>query len=252
MTWLAWLLLGVGLADLAAVVRPRTPWLAPVTAALAVVAIAGLADVRAPDWVAVAFVVAAVWAWRAVGVGAERSALAARRALAVLVVPGFVLLGLSGWASGVGGPLAQWLAWMDLPGLDGLPAGRLVLLVALGVVNLATANRVVRYVLVSIHARPPRLDAVGPAPASERLRGGRLLGPMERLLILGFGVAGYVPAAALVVAAKGLLRWPELQAAARSASDDVDEVTEYFLIGTFTSLLVALASVVLLAGGPAR
>ena len=31
-------------------------------------------------------------------------------------------------------------------------------------------------------------------------------------------------------------------AAARSASDDVDEVTEYFLIGTFTSLLVALAS----------
>ena len=53
--------------------------------------------------------------------------------------------------------------------------------------------------------------------------------------------------AGLVVAAKGLLRFPELQAAARNDATHVDEVTEYFLVGTFTSLLVALASVVLLA-----
>ena len=37
---------------------------------------------------------------------------------------------------------------------------------------------------------------------------------MERLLIIGFGAAGHIEAAAVVVAAKGILRFPELQAAA--------------------------------------
>mgnify|MGYP006906538022 FL=1 len=69
---------------------------------------------------------------------------------------------------------------------------------------------------------------------------------MERLLIIGFGAAGHIEAAAVVVAAKGILRFPELQAAARREPRAVDEVTEYFLVGTFASLLVALASVVLL------
>ncbi|MFZ2427596.1 MAG: hypothetical protein WAW71_05580, partial [Propioniciclava sp.] len=76
---------------------------------------------------------------------------------------------------------------------------------------------------------------------------GRLLGPMERLLVIGFGATGHVEAAAVVVAAKGLLRFPELQAAARQEPRAVDEVTEYFLVGTFSSLLLALGSVVLLA-----
>ena len=45
-----------------------------------------------------------------------------------------------------------------------------------------------------------------------RLKGGRLLGPLERLLILGLGLAGEVTAASIVIAAKGLIRFPELQA----------------------------------------
>ena len=36
------------------------------------------------------------------------------------------------------------------------------------------------------------------------------LGPLERLFILGLGLAGNLTAAAIVVAAKGLLRFPEL------------------------------------------
>ena len=38
-----------------------------------------------------------------------------------------------------------------------------------------------------------------------------MLGPMERLFILMLGPSGRAGAAAVVVAAKGLLRFPELQ-----------------------------------------
>ena len=102
-------------------------------------------------------------------------------------------------------------------------------------VQLSTANVLVRLVL----------DAVGvPASDNEKsLKGGRLLGPMERLLIVGLGMAGQLTAAGLVVAAKGLLRFPELQRGARSGASDI---TEYFLIGSFASWLLALGGVALM------
>ncbi len=250
MSWLTLLLLGVGVADLLAAARPTPRWIpAALGAALAGVTglLAGLTT--APDIAALALVAVSVLVWGAVTVSAEASPLHARRTLALLAVPGVGLLALSGFASPIGGALARWIAWMQLPAVGALPPGSVLLLAALALVNTATANRLVRLVLIAIHAQPPRLAGAGPgaAPASERLRGGRLLGPMERLLILGFGAAGYLEAAAVVVAAKGLLRFPELQAAARTAQNTVDEVTEYFLVGTFTSLLVGLGSVVLLA-----
>ena len=71
--------------------------------------------------------------------------------------------------------------------------------------------------------------------------GGRLLGPMERLVILGLGLAGDYTAAGIVVAAKGLLRFPELQAARKEPT--IAAVTEYFLVGSFTSWLLALGGI---------
>mgnify|MGYP002652878805 CR=1 FL=1 len=47
----------------------------------------------------------------------------------------------------------------------------------------------------------------------------RLLGPLERVLILGLGLAGQVTAASLVIAAKGLIRFPELQSSSRADDD---------------------------------
>ena len=81
---------------------------------------------------------------------------------------------------------------------------------------------------------------------AEQLKGGRLLGPMERVLILGLGLAGQLTAAAIVIAAKGLLRWPELQSKPEQVR--IHRLTEYFLVGSFVSWLVALSSLVLLAG----
>ena len=84
-------------------------------------------------------------------------------------------------------------------------------------------------------------EARGP---ERRLKGGRLLGPLERIFILGLGLAGNLTAAAIVVAAKGLLRWPELSSP--TEQDRVHRLTDYFLVGSFVSWLVALAGLVLL------
>lgn len=105
--------------------------------------------------------------------------------------------------------------------------------------QLSTANLAVRLLL----------DAVGvPASSGEKqLKGGRVLGPMERIFLVGLGLAGQLTAATIVVAAKGLLRFPELQRGENLAGPS--DVTEYFLIGSFASWLLALGGLAVLAVG---
>ncbi|HEY1133330.1 MAG TPA: hypothetical protein VGE77_02030 [Nocardioides sp.] len=125
--------------------------------------------------------------------------------------------------------------------LAGLDSSRLLVVVAVAVAQLATANILVRLLL----------DLVGvPAHDNEkRLRGGRVLGPMERLLVVGLGAAGNLTGASLVIAAKALLRFPELRAprAGEAAHGGPSDVTEYFLVGSLASWSVALAGVGLVA-----
>jgi hypothetical protein len=106
---------------------------------------------------------------------------------------------------------------------------RSVLLAGIALLQLSTANLLVRLLL----------DAVGvPAQSHEKdLKGGRVLGPMERLFVLVLAIAGQLTAASVVVAAKGLLRWPELRSPREGGPS---EISEYFLIGSFASWLVAL------------
>lgn len=184
---------------------------------------------------------AAVAAW----LGASTVALDPRRttrhrdlgraaALAALAVGGFAaLVGAQSvtaplvWPEALGDTLAaRW------------PAADLVVAAGVVLVQLVTANIAVRLLL----------DAVGvPATTNEKqLKGGRVLGPMERILILGLGALGEFTAAAIVVAAKGLLRFPELQRAQRGPeTDGPSDVTEYFLIGSFASWLLALGGAAL-------
>ena len=104
-----------------------------------------------------------------------------------------------------------------------------LVLCGVALLQLSTGNLLVRLLL----------DAVGvPAETNEKtLKGGRLLGPMERLFILVLAVAGELTAASVVVAAKGLLRWPELRSKQEQGPSDL---SEYFLIGSFASWLLAL------------
>jgi hypothetical protein len=111
------------------------------------------------------------------------------------------------------------------------------------VMLFATSNAIVRLVLTAMGTRFSN--------AEQRLRGGRVIGPLERVLIFGLGLAGEATAAALVIGAKGLLRYPELNGlrgetgAAGPAARPIDVVTEYLLIGSLTSWLLALFPLVL-------
>lgn len=71
-----------------------------------------------------------------------------------------------------------------------------------------------------------------PAAPTPQLRGGKWIGLLERLAVAGSVAAGYPAGVAVVLAVKGLGRYPELQAGN----------AERFIIGTFVSLLWALGA----------
>ena len=271
MTWLSVVLIGLGVGDL---VR-STSWepgrvVAHVASPLVIVAVALVSGLRTgADAVALLLAAAAGAAWMELS---RHTHATGRDALAPLAVFGAIVVGLlafSGAASQAGGALATWLSWADLPGAAAPSAARVLLLAGLVAFNLATANTIVRLVLLAIGAlRASDVTAAAaaataagaPGPSqqpADRLKGGRLLGPMERLVIVGLGLAGEFGAAGLVIAAKGLLRFPEIQATARNGNGPggtypggpagIDDVTEYFLVGSFVSWLIALASLALAA-----
>lgn len=143
------------------------------------------------------------------------------------------------WDRGPANRLRDWA--YELPfDVQGNSYGRLVLLVGSGLFLCATANVLVRIVLTSLG---------DPIEAGEdRLKGGRFIGPMERLLIFGFAASGDITAAAVVVSAKSLLRFPELSAATKDSGTaaKVDAVTEYFLVGSLASWMIAFVPVIFL------
>lgn len=85
-------------------------------------------------------------------------------------------------------------------------------------------------------------DAGNPAPTAgpmttgpatvPRLRGGRIIGLLERIAVAVSLLAAWPEGIAVVLAVKGLARYPELREL---------HASEQFIIGTFTSVLWALA-----------
>ena len=239
---MALLLVGIGCTDLVHSVRP-TRFVPGGTGAGVTLGLGLLAGLTGwPDLLAVLALAAYAGAWeRVVALGFRE-----RRAgvpLAMLAAGLVVVVLLSGQAAEAAGPCADWLAQADAPVLGGLDPDRALLLAGVVLVQLSTGNVLVRLVLSATGTMRP--DAAGGLSGPARtLKGGRLLGPLERLFILGLGLAGNLTAAAIVVAAKGLLRWPELSSPAEQ--DKVHRLTEYFLVGSFVSWLVPLAGLVLL------
>jgi hypothetical protein len=235
------LLIAVGIADLARR-AVRFAWL-PVAVGPVVVAVCAALTAL---WhrgdiplLVLAAVSTAVWEWLCVR--SERSGRQQAAPLALFAATLALLIVLSGWSSPVKGIVARWTAWAQLPVHDVAP-GRLLMTVGVVLVQFATANQLVRLVLGSVGAVRP----AGEPQPSDRLKGGRLLGPMERLLILSLGVGGQLAAASAVVAAKGIIRFPELSAQkTRNGEIGIDEVTEYFLVGSFASWLLALGGIAL-------
>jgi F0F1-type ATP synthase membrane subunit c/vacuolar-type H+-ATPase subunit K len=78
---------------------------------------------------------------------------------------------------------------------------------------------------VARRTRPPA------APVAELLRGGAVIGVLERVAVGAALVAGWPEGLAVALAVKGLARYPELREA---------KAGEQFIIGTFTSVLWAV------------
>lgn len=245
MSWIGLLLVGFALCDLAFSVRPARH-LPEAVAAVAVVALgllAGLTSGR--DLVALGVIAVWVIVW---GRSVTRGFAAGRARLPLLVFGTGVgvALAVSPLADPAGGVLGDWLTQTPVGFLAGRSADEALLLAGVVGAQLSTGNVLVRLVLAATGTLDPSRRHGRTVPTF-RLKGGRLLGPMERLFIVGLGVAGELTAASVVVAAKGLLRWPELQAA-REERAGIHAVTEYFLVGSFVSWTLALAGVVLLTG----
>lgn len=78
------------------------------------------------------------------------------------------------------------------------------------------------------------VEPEGSAPGV--LRGGTWIGVLERLALTGSVLAGHPEAVAVIVAVKGLGRYPELRAA---KAEHRAKATERFIIGTLASYIWA-------------
>ena len=123
-----------------------------------------------------------------------------------------------------------------------------------GVVVLLTvpANRVVADILaVARHSTQGNgeIVAAGCEPSQESgkqdemegsMRGGRWIGPLERILMLLLASVEAPAAIAAIVAAKGVIRFPEI------SQDKAGQKAEEFLIGSFVSWILAVLGAVII------
>jgi hypothetical protein len=169
-------------------------------------------------------VVAVTAAWLAASAHRSRLGTVTLAAAAVL------LLLLSPGLDGRDSPLDGWYRALPVPGLVGVPIERAALAVGVLLFLTTAANVVVRQALV----------AVGPTLLAQEqtIEGGRLLGPLERWLVFAFAVGGHLGALGALVAAKGILRFPEIS---RDRPDG--SRAEYVLVGSFVSWTLALVTV---------
>ncbi len=242
MSWLGILLIGLAVTDLTHAVR-RTLFLPECVGALVALSIglsAGLTSGR--DVAALLVIAAVVLLWGLTVTWGFRHPGPAWLPLGVFVLALSAAVVFSGLAPEASGPLARWLDSVTLPVLRDISADRFLLVAGAFGIQLSTGNVLVRLVLKSTGTIHPLADGAMPPT---RLKGGRLLGPLERVFILALALGGQVTAASVVVAAKGLLRFPELSS--RRDQERIHQMTEYFLLGSFMSWLVALGSYVLLS-----
>lgn len=131
----------------------------------------------------------------------------ARRGMTAALTAAAVFLGMVAtagvWPASPGGLVATWQEGLPFERMAALRTDRLLSAAAVALALTATGNALVR------------LGLTGLDPASmggeQRIRGGRLIGPVERLFVFGFVVSGQATAAALVISAKTLLRFPQLR-----------------------------------------
>jgi hypothetical protein len=257
-------LLAIGAADLVrAFVRVSMPgrrWIGFAVVGLVVITIGVCA--AAPLAIVVALVSAGVWLWLVPHAGGGRAGAWPMMALLVVCFGG-ILVGDGPLGGGGGGVLTQ-LPPLASP-LGPLSAADMLLLVGTVVFLLESGNVIVRSALAlervirppeeaamrdvpgaahdpAVHgpAAPVSVPPLPPPPPAARasaLKGGRLIGPLERLLVFALTLTGAYTLLAAVIAAKGIVRFPEI-----SRDGENGDRAEYFLVGSMVSWVTALAA----------
>ncbi len=234
MSLLALLLLSVGTADIVRQLAPASvpPVVAGLTGALVAASLgAGGLGLSARQWWIVPAVMTVVAAWTVIPELEHPRAKSG--GLAVLVAAVAVVLAFGQHFDTHTGPLHRWYDELDISALEGVGIDRFLLAAACMVFLLSTANTIVRHVLAD--SGPHVLET------ENTLKGGRILGPLERWFIFALALAGQLGAIAAIVAAKGIVRFPEI-----SKPDSTGNKAEYVLVGSFVSWFLALLFVPLI------
>jgi len=202
-------------------------------------ALTGISAAQGTTATTLAFIGLGAWAALVPRVESARSA---KIALAVIGgVSAVALITAGGWSSGGHSHLSEWLGTSPLTESHRLTETQA--LIGLGGLAFLVwpSNQLVRLTLQAAEA--------GASPTVSKIKGGRIIGPIERLLITILALLGEATPAALIASAKGLLRYPELKGmgADDGEGSDVHAATEYLLIGSVTSWLIAIAIAALLA-----
>lgn len=134
----------------------------------------------------------------------------------------------------------------------GSRAAKMSAVVGVVVLLTAPANRVVADILavarqssrgsgeVVADGCRPSLESGGQDESGSSMRGGRWIGPLERILILLLASVEAPAAIAAIVAAKGVIRFPEI------SQDKAGQKAEEFLIGSFASWILAVLGAVVI------
>ena len=109
------------------------------------------------------------------------------------------------------------------------------LVIAAGAAAALMANPVVRLLLRRIDPPEPQTSGTRLLDTERVMPGGRWIGLLERAAVYATIVAGFPAGIAMIIAIKGLGRYPQLRAQAET------RVGELFIIGTFASMLWAAA-----------
>jgi hypothetical protein len=250
MILLALLLAAIGTADLVrARARPGLArGLAPVIAGALVVVVGVLACSVEWWWAIATLPVLLLWL---AGTSDRRSGAAGYWAVGGLgAVAAIAVLAVAGLPVPSGG-ITRWYAALPYQLTADVALETVALAIGGVLFLLESSNVVVRIALrgtgavetTPTGAAPPRrrwwggesVPVAVPAAFSS-LKGGRIIGPLERLFLLTLALSGQFTAIAAVIAAKGIIRFPEISRDQAGGSK-----AEYFLVGSFTSWTLVLA-----------
>lgn len=122
-------------------------------------------------------------------------------------------------------------AWLSVPATTNR-IGAIGIVAALALFTVHGGTYIVRGLLKKSGTIPMTDDDTNAIDVDEFNRG-RLIGALERVLLLAVVIAGSYEALGFIVAAKGLIRGHDL---------DKRPMAEYFLIGSLSSVLVAVGT----------